>query len=116
MSYLTKIISADVTYDIKDAEAVNKIVLTNVSIGTSAWSALSADDGSGCYAQGYTYRAAVPNSGILSDHYPQVTFAAAQAINGGFAPIAMTYAGGVYVYASSAPSSTITIPTIVCLK
>lgn len=116
MANLTKIISANVSYDIKDATAVNKIELTTVSITTSAWTTLSSDDGSGCFGEGYIYRAAITNANITSSHFPEVVFGVTEALSGIYAPVAMTYSGGVYIYANRIPTTTITIPTVICLK
>ena len=78
------------------------VILTeNLSVAASAW----ASD-----------RAAVAISGCTTSHFPEVAFSLTDAISGKFSPVAATYAGGVYIYASEKPTSTITIPAIKLTK
>ena len=67
-------------------------------------------------AQGYGFRASVPLSGVTADHVPDVTFAMADAVSGNLAPLADTYAGGIYIYAKEQPSATVNIASVVCTK
>lgn len=64
----------------------------------------------------YGFRAAVTLSGVTSTMIPEVVFSLADAVSGIFAPIAESYNGGVYLYASDVPESAITIPVIICWK
>lgn len=68
------------------------------------------------YPDDYPYRAAVVLEGVLSSMIPDVTFAVADAISGNFAPVAESYNGGIYLYASDVPESAVTVPTILLWK
>ena len=81
------------------------------TVATSAWAANTTYS-----AQGYGYRASVPLSGVMTDHIPDVTFAMADAVSGNLAPLADTYAGGIYIYAKEQPSATVNIASVVCTK
>ena len=81
----------------------------NVSVLASAWSADHTYS-----EQGYGFRATIPLTGITDSYIPNVVFSLADAESGNFAPISETYNGGVYIYAKSTPSDTITISSIVC--
>ena len=84
----------------------NKIkFFTNQNVAVTAWAADNT------YAQ-YPYRASIALSGVTSSHYPEVIFSLADATSGYFAPVCQSYAGGIYVYASTIPVAAITIPTI----
>ena len=61
----------------------------------------------------FPYRAAVPCEGVTAKHYAEVSFSPADAMSGIFAPVAASYDGGVYLYASEIPEA-MTIPAIVC--
>lgn len=61
----------------------------------------------------YSYRAAITINGVTSDMIPEVMFDVEDAINGIYAPVAKTYDGGVYIYASVPPSENLVIPTII---
>lgn len=64
----------------------------------------------------FPYRASVPLTGVTSSMTPEVVFGVMEAMSGTFAPVAETYNGGVYIYASEVPSAEITIPTILCWR
>ncbi len=96
----------------------NKVAAMNLSlafgpqtVATSAWAANTTYS-----AQGYGYRASVPLPGVTADHIPDVTFAMADAVSGNLAPLADTYAGGIYIYAKEQPSATVNIASVVCTK
>ena len=61
----------------------------------------------------FPYRAAVSCNGVTAKHYAEVSFSPADAMSGSFAPVAASYDGGVYLYASEIPEA-MTIPAIVC--
>lgn len=79
------------------------------SVATSAWTADTT-------YEGYGFRAAVPLSGVTADYVPSVTFGVADATDGNLAPVADTYAGGVYVYAKETPSAAVSILSVMCAK
>lgn len=77
-------------------------VTTNTSVSTSAWSSNST------YTK-YPYRAAVSVVGVTVDHMPTVTFNPDDEDFDKMAPVCATYNGGVYIYASEVPGSTVNI-------
>lgn len=91
----------------KLADDVKALIFTNKSVATTAWS----DDTT--YSD-FPKRAKIPCSGVTTNFYPEVVFSPNDAMSGEFCQVASTYAGGVYIYAASVPSGTVTIPTIIC--
>lgn len=88
---------------------LKKLLFTNISVSASSFVVDST------YTD-YPYRASVALSGVLASMIPEVILGVTDAVSGNFAPVAITYNGGVYLYAASAPESAITIPTIICWK
>ena len=86
------------------ADAV-KLTFTNTTVEAASF---AADETYG----DFPYRAAVPLTGAAEAMTPEVVFGAAEAMSGTFAPVAESYAGGVYIYAAELPSAAVTIPTI----
>ena len=86
------------------ADAV-KLTFTNTVVEAASF---AADETYG----DFPYRAAVPLTGAAEAMTPEVVFGAADAMSGTFAPVAESYAGGVYIYAAELPSAAVTIPTI----
>ena len=82
------------------------LAFTNKAVSTSAW----VSDPT--YSD-FPYRAAVSCNGVTAKHYAEVSFSPADAMSGSFAPVAASYDGGVYLYASEIPEA-MTIPAIVC--
>lgn len=62
----------------------------------------------------YPYRAEISLSGVMSGMIPDVIFSPDHTEL--FAPVSSSYNGGIYIYASDIPDSTITIPTIICWR
>lgn len=85
---------------------IDKEVLTNVSVPTSAWAADSTYEDFG-------YRATINLAGIVSNMIPEVVFSVADAMSGNFAPVCETASGKLYIYAAEVPSEAMTIPTII---
>lgn len=79
------------------------------SVATTAWSADTTYDG-------YSFRASIPLSGVNADYVPSVTFGIADATSSNLAPVADSYAGGVYIYAKEQPSAVVSIASIICVK
>ena len=102
-----KIVNGAVTRAKLAADA-KVLAFTNKTIATSAWASNSTYSGFG-------FRASVACSGVTANFCPFVIFSPADAQSGKFAPVAVTYSGGVYIYASSKPTATVTIPTILCI-
>lgn len=86
------------------ADAV-KLTFTNTTVEAASF---AADETYG----DFPYRAAVALTGAAEAMTPEVVFGAADAMSGTFAPVAESYAGGVYIYAAEIPSAAVTIPTI----
>ena len=91
----------------KLASDVKVLPFTNKTVATSAWVSDTT------YTD-FPYRAAVACEGVMAKHYAEVSFSPADAMSGSFAPVAESYDGGVYLYASEIPEAALTIPTIVC--
>lgn len=64
----------------------------------------------------FPFRAAVSLEGVLDSMIPEIIFGLLDATSGLFAPIAESYNGGVYLYASDLPEADVTIPVIICWK
>lgn len=86
------------------ADAV-KLTFTNTVVEAASF---TADETYG----DFPYRAAVPLTGATEAMTPEVVFGVTDAMSGTFAPVAESYAGGVYIYAAELPSAAVTIPTI----
>lgn len=87
------------------------LVFAGKTVAPSEWK-LNAE-----YAnEGYTQSALVVCAGVTADYVPSVAFGAGDALGGNFAPIAESRNGKVQIYAKEAPTATVTIPSIVCIK
>jgi hypothetical protein len=64
----------------------------------------------------YPFRAAVPLEGVIDSMIPEIIFSLSDATSGLFAPVAESYNGGVYLYASDVPEANVTVPVIICWK
>ena len=93
----------------KNAGNADMITKTNATVATSAWASNTT------YAD-FPFRASVPIAGCTANHKPDVTFKLTDAMSGNYAPVCESYAGGVYIYAATKPTATLTIPTILLLK
>ena len=97
-----------IEFDEESDEADNNI-LTFGSQSVSNWAEDSTYDG-------YGFRASIPLSGVTADHVPSVTFGVADATSGNLAPVADSYAGGVYIYAKEQPTAAVSVLSVVCVK
>lgn len=79
------------------------------TVATSAWASDST------YPD-YPYRASVPLSGVTANHAPIVNFSNADSLSGKLSPVADSYAGGVYIYATEALAETVNIGSVICVK
>ena len=84
------------------------LIFRNVSVAASAWSSDST------YAA-YPYAATLTLTGVTASHVPEVTFGAAEAASGIYAPVALSGSGTVKIYAASKPAA-ITLQSILCIK
>ena len=85
------------------------LIFQNVSVAASAWSSDST------YAA-YPYAATLTLTGVTASHVPEVTFGAAEAASGIYAPVALSGSGTVKIYAASKPAAAITLQAILCIK
>ena len=100
--------------ELQDLEAgtgveLKKLQFNNVSVAVSKFVADTT-------YEDYPFRASVPLEGVLNSMIPEVIFSLTDATSGLFAPIAETYNGGVYLYATDAPEASVTVPVIICWK
>ena len=93
-----------ITHQKLAADAV-KLTFTNTTVEAASF---TADETYG----DFPYRAAMPLTGAAEAMTPEVVFGVTDAMSGTFAPVAESYAGGVYIYAAEIPSVAVTIPTI----
>ena len=84
-------------------------IFQNVTVAASAWANRST------YA-GYPFAAVISCAGVTANHVPEVTFGVTEATGGNFAPVALSGAGTVTIYAAEKPGGAITLPVIKCEK
>ena len=85
---------------------LRKLQFNNVSVSVGAFRTDTTHED-------FPFRAAVPLEGAIVSMIPEVIFSMADAIGGNFAPVAESYNGGVYLYASDVPEAQVVIPTII---
>jgi hypothetical protein len=85
------------------------LIFQNISVAASVW-------GSDATYTDYPFSATVSATGVTADYLPEVIFGAVEAAGGSFAPVALSGAGTVKIYAKAKPTATITIPSILCTK
>ena len=93
-----------------EAVAVNPpyITTTDKTVPASAWSSDST------YADlGFNYRASVSVSDVTTSYIPDINFSPADQYSGNLASFADTYIGGVYIYAKTKPTETVTIESAI---
>lgn len=100
--------------ELSELEAGTAVELKKLSFYNKAVTASSFVEDT-TYAD-YPYRAAVALSGVMESMIPEVIFSLLDATSGLFAPVAESYNGGVYLYASDAPEANVTVPVIICWK
>lgn len=84
-------------------------VLTNIAVPTTTWTNSTT-------FSGFAYQASIPFQNVTSQYMAIVSFAPSDAMNGNFAPVAVSGANIVIIYAKQKPSTAITIPSIAALK
>ena len=62
----------------------------------------------------YGFRAAIPLEGITEYYTPDVRFSVDDATSGILSPVATSYDGGIYIYASEKPAAEVHIESVVC--
>lgn len=94
--------------NLKGANGTSSILtFSNVSIPATAWASNTTQS-----AAGFGFRATIALSGVTSAMVPDVYLNVADAMSGDFSPVAQSYNGGIYIYASFKPTAALTIPTI----
>ena len=88
---------------------LKKLQFNNVSVNV-------ADFVADATYEDFPFRAAVSLEGVLDSMIPEIIFSLLDATSGLFAPIAETYNGGVYLYATDVPKAAVTVPVIICWK
>lgn len=88
---------------------LKKLQFNNVSVNV-------ADFVADTTYEDFPLRAAVSLEGVLDSMIPEIIFSLLDATSGLFAPIAETYNGGVYLYATDVPKDAVTVPVIICWK
>lgn len=96
--------------ELQDLEAgtgveLKKLQFNNVSVEVADF----VDDAT---YEDFPFRASVPLEGVIESMIPEVIFGLLDATNGNFAPVAESYNGGVYLYASDVPEAAVVIPAI----
>ena len=87
----------------------NIIIFENITVATTSW----VEDTT--YEE-FGYKAEIPCEGVTADFFSDVVFDVAEAVSGNYAPISLTGAGTVIIYAVEQPESAIVIPSIICSK
>ena len=108
-SYLDKTGLTRFWNDVKARLNAATIISSNLTVPTSSWS-------NDTTYEDFPFRAAVAITGCTASHRPDVTYSVADATSANFAPVAESYAGGIYIYAAEKPTATITIPTVILIK
>lgn len=80
------------------------------SVSTSSWSSTTS------YGSDIKYRASIADSRVTSDMVADVHFNGAAVATGVLSPISLTYNGGVYIFATAKPSTSISIDNIMVTK
>lgn len=91
------------------AVEMKKRLFTDTVVPASAFSETGEYDA-------YPYRASVALNGVLASMIPEVIYGMEDATSGNFAPVAETYNGGVYLFATDIPKGDTEIPTIICWR
>lgn len=89
-----------------EGQITGKVLLTNVSVPTTAWVA-SAEH------KKYPYQATIVAETVTSNMIPEVNFGFADAVAANFAPVAQSVSGGVIIYAKEIPEANTVIPSII---
>lgn len=94
----------------------NKVAAMNLSLAFGPQTVASSAWASDSTYPDYPYRASVPLSGVTANHAPIVNFSNADSLSGKLSPVADSYAGGVYIYATESLAETVNIGSVICVK
>lgn len=87
----------------------DSLIFTSVAVAVASWVS------SATYTD-YPYQAVITCTGMDATYVPSVMFDAVEATSGVFAPVSLSGANSVTIYANAIPSAAITIPTIIGWK
>ena len=85
------------------------LIFNNKTISTSAWVADAT-------YEDFPYVATISCANVTEDYFPEVVFSVVDASSGMFSPVCESIAGGIKIWATEIPETTITIPSIKCSK
>ena len=102
--------------ELSDIEAGSGVEIRKVQFNNTVVNVANFVENATYEEQGYGYRAAVALSGVIDTMIPEVIFGMNDAVGGNFSPVAETYNGGVYLYATDIPENNVVIPTIICWR
>lgn len=87
----------------------DSLIFNSVSVAVASWVS------SATYTD-YPYQAVISCMGMDATYVPSVIFDASDATSGIYAPVSLSGANSVTIYANAVPSAAITIPTIIGWK
>lgn len=102
--------------ELADLEAGTAVELKKLQFSNTTVAASAFAENATYEEQGYGFRASVALDGVIESMIPEVIFGMSDAISGMFSPVAETYNGGVYIYATAIPETDVVIPTIICFR
>lgn len=91
------------------SETSNILTFENITLETNAW----VEDTT---YEDFGYKADISCTGVTAEFFSDVVFGVEEAISGNYAPVSLTGAGTVTIYAVKQPESTIIIHSIICSK
>lgn len=112
----TKAVMESIQKELSDIEAGAGVEIRKLQFNNTVVNVADFVDDATYDEQGYGFRAAIALEGVMSNMIPEVVFGMSDAVGGNFSPVAETYNGGIYIYSTSEPEETVTIPTIICWK
>lgn len=83
---------------------------SNVTVATTDWVTDPENT-----SVDFPLRAALTLTGVTTAYFPEVVFGVEEAMSGNYAPISKCGSGVVYIYAAEAPSSAITVPSVLAV-
>jgi hypothetical protein len=89
-----------------EGQVTGKILLTDVTVATTDWTASTAHED-------YPYQATISVEKANSTMIPEVNFGFADAVAAKFAPVVQSVSGGVVIYAKEVPEADMVIPNVI---
>ena len=112
-----KTVYPDTGYDYLSKVIVNPIPdkYTNILKFIDNTVLISAFESDSTYSD-YPYRAVIPLNEVTTSFKPYVMFSDVDKSSGILSDIAVSYNGGIYIYASEIPESSVSITEIICIE